>query len=247
MAAVSPLHASHVKEYYDRVRVIMAKVNNEDETEKSKAIKKILIGLNEVGKTYFGEDYTNTITDSILDDDEEDDGDEEEDDGDEEEDDGDEEEEEEEDNAKYDMDKPIRALTKKAFIKQYEEDIGDEPDEDTAKEASFSDAFRHAAIVDVDTLNVIPLPKLADTDFIFTWKMINTVLPTELAGTRLVAIHIDTDDSPQFFFPIPDSLRVKRSKTSKKGKTASAKRSSSNKAMIGGSRKTHKHSRKCAK
>jgi hypothetical protein len=223
MAAKSP-HISQIKEYYDRVHIIMAKVNNEDKTEKSKAIKEILIGLNDVGKTYFGGEYTNTITGSILDDDDEGDDD----------DDGDDE------IAKYDMDKPIRALTKQEFITQYTEEVGDEPDKDTAKEASFSDAFRHAALIDVYTLDVIPLLKLADNDFIFTWKMINKVLPTKLAGTRLVAIHIDTDDSPRFFFPIPDFPRVKHSKTHKMGKTASAKRRSSYKAMIGGARKTHK-------
>jgi hypothetical protein len=102
-------------------------------------------------------------------------------------------------------DDPIEALTKKQFKVKYEEEVGEENDGD---EASFSDAFRHAALIDVDTLKVPPLElwssvaaELAKTDYVFTWEMINK-LPAKLAGTQFVAIHFDTDGSI-LFVPIP--------------------------------------------
>jgi hypothetical protein len=89
------------------------------------------------------------------------------------------------------------ALTQGQFKERYEEETGDEVDGD---EASFSDAWRHAALINVDTLEVTPLA--AGTDYVFTWGMINE-LPSKLAGSRLVAIHADTEDGFQIFFPIP--------------------------------------------
>jgi hypothetical protein len=103
---------------------------------------------------------------------------------------------------------PIEALTKKEFLVKYEEETGMEYDDGGEDEASFSDAFRHATLIDVDTLTVPPLlwaplaAKLKKTDYIFTWKMINK-LPAILAGTRLIAIHLDTEGEPQIFLPIP--------------------------------------------
>ena len=107
-------------------------------------------------------------------------------------------------------DEPIEALTKKEFMERYEEETG-EPYDDEANEASFSDAFRHATLIDVDTLRVSPglwrimvEESLKKTDYVFTWKMIQS-LPALLAGTRLVAIHMDTEDGGQIFFPLPGS------------------------------------------
>ena len=106
------------------------------------------------------------------------------------------------------VDEPIEALTKKQFMKEYEEETG-EPYEEDNDEASFSDAFRHAALIDVDTLKVLPIElwgahaaDFAKSDYVFTWKMIQE-LPAKLAGSRLVAIHFDTEDEGQIFFPIP--------------------------------------------
>ena len=104
-------------------------------------------------------------------------------------------------------DKPIEAFTKKHFLERYEEETGEPYDEDN-DEASFSDAFRHAPLIDVDTLRVPSelRGKIAEglkkTDYVFTWEMIQS-LPAMLAGTRLVAVHIDTEDEGQIFFPIP--------------------------------------------
>jgi hypothetical protein len=106
-------------------------------------------------------------------------------------------------------DEPIKALKKKQFLKEYEEETG-EPYGEDKDEASFSDAFRHAALIDVDTLKILPLERwegalaaeFAKSDYVFTWTMIQE-LPAKLAGTRLVAIHFDTEDEGQIFFPIP--------------------------------------------
>ena len=97
----------------------------------------------------------------------------------------------------YDIEVPVEALTQAEFKERYEEETNDALDGD---EASFSDAYRHAALIDVDTLEVFPLE--VGTDYVFTWDMIHA-LPAKLAGTRLVAIHIDTEGGPQVFFPIP--------------------------------------------
>lgn len=102
----------------------------------------------------------------------------------------------------------IEALTKKEFLVKYEEETGMEYDDVGEDEASFSDAFRHAALIDVDTLTVPPqlwaplVAELKKTDYIFTWKMINQ-LPAILGGSRLIAVHIDTEGEPQIFLPIP--------------------------------------------
>ena len=113
---------------------------------------------------------------------------------------------------RYAEDEPIEALTKKEFMERYEEETG-EPYDDEANnnEASFSDAYRHAALIDVDTLRVPPGLRrilvespLIKTDYVFTWEMIQS-LPAMLAGTRLVAIHMDTEDGGQIFFPLPGS------------------------------------------
>ena len=106
-------------------------------------------------------------------------------------------------------DEPI-ALTKKEFMKRYEKEVGEAyDDEANENKASFSDSYRHAALIDVDTLRVSPGLRgklvegpLKKTDYVFTWKMIQS-LPAMLAGTRLVAIHIDTEDGGQIFFPLP--------------------------------------------
>jgi hypothetical protein len=97
----------------------------------------------------------------------------------------------------YDIETPVEALTQAEFKERYEEETNDELDGD---EASFSDAYRHAALIDVDTLEVTPLAP--GTDYVFTWDMIRD-LPSKLAGSRLIAIHIDTEGGPQMFFPIP--------------------------------------------
>ena len=102
---------------------------------------------------------------------------------------------------------PIEALTKKQFMEKYEEETG-EPYEEDNDEASFSDAFRHATLIDVDTLRVPSglREKIAEglkkTDYVFTWEMIQS-LPAMVVGTRLVAVHVDTEDGGQIFFPIP--------------------------------------------
>lgn len=107
-----------------------------------------------------------------------------------------------------DEDVDVEALTKKEFLVKYEEETGAEYDDVGEDEASFSDAFRHAALIDVDTLAVPPhiwaplAAELKKTDYIFTWKMINK-LPAILAGTRLIAVHVDTEGEPQIFLPIP--------------------------------------------
>jgi hypothetical protein len=110
----------------------------------------------------------------------------------------------------YAKDEPIEALTKKEFMERYEEEEGEAyDDEANENEASFSDAFRHATLIDVDTLRVSPGLRrimvegpLSKTDYVFTWTMIQS-LPAMLEGTRLVAIHIDTEDGGQIFFPLP--------------------------------------------
>jgi len=104
----------------------------------------------------------------------------------------------------------VEAFTKGEFLTKYEEETGEPPEGDD-DEASFSDAYRHAALIDVDTLTVPPglwdklTEGLKKTDYIFTWKMIQG-LPVMLAGTRLVAIHVDTEGGePEIFFPLPGS------------------------------------------
>ena len=70
-------------------------------------------------------------------------------------------------------------------------------------EASFCDDYRHAALIDVVTLEVLDTTaELKGTDYVFTWKAIQK-LPLKVAGTRLVAIHFDVVDEAQIFFPIP--------------------------------------------
>lgn len=162
-----------LKEYRDRVRVILQKVNEADDKEEN--IATIKSELNKIGAVYFGDKYDPGAL--------EDDGD------------------------------PIEAYTKKKFRKQYEKEVG-EPYEvvpidefNDGDTAAFSDAFCHAALIDVDTLKVASietinaLTDLARTDYVFTWKTINT-LPAKLAGTRLVAIHFD--DLSVIMFPLPN-------------------------------------------
>ncbi len=177
------------KDYLDRVRVILYKLTESD--DKDKNIEKVMSELNKAGQIYFGNGYINDITDS-------------------------------------EYEEPIEALTKNQFRKKQISEIYGEEGEDEEEgendknnidsvfignEASFADAFRHAALIDVDTLEIPPietLSKLAglhDSDYVFTWDMINK-LPSKLARTRFVAIHIDTADLPHIFFPIPGSLPI---------------------------------------
>jgi hypothetical protein len=160
-------------DYLRRVRVIMEKVNEAEDKEEN--IETVVDELNKMGNVYFGND-THPYQDIEAEDVD---------------------------------DEPIKALTKKQFLKAYEEEVGESYGEEGGDEASFSDAFRHAALIDVDTLKVLPLERwgaygadFAKLDYVFTWKMINK-LPAKLAGTRLVAIHIDTEDGGHIFFPIP--------------------------------------------
>jgi hypothetical protein len=199
-------------EYLDRVRVIMEKVNDPDDTKRNEARSTILKGLNAVGHLYFPPRPNSKIRYTPY-----------------------------RDIFFEEMDPhPIKALRKEEFIGEYERMVSGNKDEDEDEdedeneneyededededenenegenedeneynlekdEASFCDDYRHAALIDVDTLEVLEASaELARTDYVFTWKAIQK-LPLKVAGTRLVAIHLDVVDEAQIFFPIPE-------------------------------------------
>lgn len=97
----------------------------------------------------------------------------------------------------------FKKLTKNQFVKEIEEETGERPDKEE-DEASFSDAFRHAGLIDIETLKMYPFEYagVPQTDNILSWKNVQR-LPDLLAGTNLVALHGDTEDGLQLFFPVP--------------------------------------------
>lgn len=121
----------------------------------------------------------------------------------------------------------IETLTQKQFRNQYEEEMGEPPDTESAKEASFSDAFRHAAFIDVTTLDAVNPASLdgsmfgPETDYVFSWKAIQT-LPERLSGTNLVAVHADTEDGYAFWFPVPNKPKSGARKTRRASNTHNA-------------------------
>lgn len=97
-------------------------------------------------------------------------------------------------------------LNKRRFATKYEEESGSLPD---SNEVSFSDAYRHAGLLNVVTWEVIDPATLGIelTDHVFTWSMIET-LPKVLKGTPFIAIHADTEDGMSLLFPLPSGMGV---------------------------------------
>ena len=98
-------------------------------------------------------------------------------------------------------------LNKNQFLKvlQTEQSEDAEIFED---EASFSDSYRHAILLDISD---ITNPKLVDappallsptTDWIFTWEKIEE-LPASFPDGTVIAVHFDTEGAGVVFFPIP--------------------------------------------
>ena len=101
----------------------------------------------------------------------------------------------------------VMSYTKKAFIEAYEDEGMDFDEEDD--EASFSDAYRHAGLVNTKTLEVIdPREKGVNIkDYVFRWSTVQK-LPSLLKGTDYVALHLDTEGGWAFFFPLPSKPRM---------------------------------------
>jgi hypothetical protein len=101
----------------------------------------------------------------------------------------------------------FKKLTKSQFLKEFEDMTGG--DKPFNSEASFSDAFRHAGLIDIETFKMYPFEHagVPHIDHVLSWPAV-TNLPELLAGTNLVALHGDTEDGLQFFFPVPTKPRA---------------------------------------
>jgi hypothetical protein len=118
----------------------------------------------------------------------------------------------------YDDEEQFEKLTKKEFAEKYEEDSRTKP---VGSEASFSDAFRHAGLIDIKTLKMYPFEHkgVPNADHVISWPGV-TLLPDLLNDTDLVALHGDTEGGELlFFFPIPTKPKAA---TTAKPKTAKA-------------------------
>ena len=133
--------------------------------------------------------------------------------------------------------------THSEFKEKYTEEMGEDDEELLDRlGASFSDAYRHAVLVNVKTLKVAPLtadgpmpkqwkgiPSVPSSDHILLWDTVQA-LPLLLAKSDFVVLHGDTEDSLAFFFPVPSETERKSSsrKSSSTRKNSSSNRKSSN-------------------
>lgn len=131
----------------------------------------------------------------------------------------------------------IKMLNEKQFKREFEEEMG-APIE--VEEASFSDAYRHAGLLNVETWDVVDPATECITfnqegnDYVFTWPMIN-ILPEVLKKKPFIAIHADTEDMLSLLIPLPGSHNENN------GNNGNYE---NNNEQGGGARKTRRHHRK---
>lgn len=129
----------------------------------------------------------------------------------------------------------MKTYTKEEFIAQVVAWMGEDMREvvQESDEATFSDAYRHAGLIDIETLQVIDPTSIGIpmTDHVFTWSIVQT-LPEKLAGTNYIALHADTEDGINLFFPMPTKQTGgKRKRSSSRKGRGKAKRRNTRKAV----------------